>query len=401
MARPSRQTPGSARRLARARAAARRFAEVEASGGIALLVAALAAVAWANSGWASSYQEVWGHRLDLSVGSWSTHTSPGHLVNDALMAIFFLVVGLELRTEWSVGELRDRRAALLPAVAALGGMIVPAVLFSIAIAGGDGGHAWGVPMATDIAFAVGVLSLLASRVTDSLKVFLLTLAIVDDLGAIVVIALFYAGHLQVGWILVAVVGVVGVVVMQRVGVERIAPYVAVGSVVWFATWQSGLHATLAGAVLGMLAPDGPREMLTERLHPWSSFLIVPVFALANAGVPLSEGMGGHARVAVAVAAALVIGKAVGVVGACAAVVRLGWARLPDGVRWRQMVGVGCLAGIGFTMSLFIAELAFTGGDAVAMRNAAKVGIFGGSVVAAAAGAAVLLGAQPAKRRSSR
>ncbi len=378
-------------RGARVADAVRRFVSIEASGGIVLLGATLVALAWASSPWKGSYSSVWHRHLEVLVGPWRQATSPVHLVNDGLMAVFFFVIGLELRREWTVGELRDRRAALLPAVAALGGMVVPALLFTLVVAGGPGAHGWGIPMATDIAFALGVVALLGRRVPPSLKVFLLTLAIVDDVGAIVVIAVFYAGALRWEWLAAALVGVGCVPLLIRARVRVAWPYVALGVLVWFATWQSGVHATLAGVAFGLLAPPGVGERLAARLHPWSSFVVVPVFALANAGVALGGGWEGHARVGVAVAVGLVAGKAIGVAGTVWLAVRVGVADLPRGASWRELVGVALLAGIGFTMSLFVTDLAFASDPAGGpLATAATLGILLGSVVAASAGGAVLL-----------
>jgi NhaA family Na+:H+ antiporter len=375
----------------------RRFLEVEAAGGLLLFGATVMAVAWANSPWRHSYIGMWDHHLSLTLFGYQVHSSYGHAVNDGLMTVFFFVVGLEIKREWVAGELRDRRAAALPALAALGGMVVPALLFVVVTAGGDGARGWGIPMATDIAFAVGVVAALGSRVPSGLKLFLLTLAIVDDIGAIVVIAVFYASDLRWAWIVTAMVLTGVVVVLRRTGVRRTGVYVLVGVALWFATWRSGVHATVAGVALGLLTPAAASDSaesvaarIERRLHPWSSYLIIPLFALANAGVALGSGFEGTgARVLVGVVVGLLAGKTIGVVGATWLAVRAGVGDLPDGVSWRQVVGMALLAGIGFTMSLFVTDLAFAGPDAGSLARHAKVGVLGASVVAAAVGAALL------------
>ena len=239
------------------------FLHVEASGGILLVAATVVALVWANSPWRGAYDHLFHAELVVAIGSFRIEDSVAHAVNDGLMALFFFVVGLEIKREWVVGELRDRRAAVLPAVAALGGMVLPALIYVAVTAGSDGMRGWGIPMATDIAFVVGVVALLGRRVPAPIKVFLLTLAIVDDLGAIVVIAVFYAGTIDAPWLGVAVVGLGVVVGLRALGVARYLPYVVVGVVVWFATWQSGVHATMAGVVLALLTPVRPVGSATE------------------------------------------------------------------------------------------------------------------------------------------
>jgi NhaA family Na+:H+ antiporter len=407
----------------------RAFLEIEASGGILLLAATVVALVWANSPWSHGYEAVWSAQLRLSVGSWHFDETLGLLVNDGLMAVFFFVIGLEIKREWVTGELRDRRAALLPVVAALGGMVVPALIYVAFTSGTAGGHGWGIPMATDIAFALGVVALLGTRVPSPLKVFLLTLAIVDDIGAIVVIAVFYGTHLSWTWLAVAVGLLAVVAVLGRSRVRWLPVYVLLGVVTWYATYRSGVHATMAGVALGLLTPAAPfqpeavaagvgerlragpvpsavalqrmgrlaRESVSvldrieTTLHPWTSYLIVPAFALANAGVPLGDGVHGEGlAVALGVGVGLVVGKTVGVAGAAWLVIRAGLARLPTGVRWTQVLGVAMLAGIGFTVSLFVTSLAFAPGTAgMHLASHAKVGILGASFVAAVSGSALL------------
>ncbi len=373
----------------------REFLHAEAAGGIILVLAAISAVIWANSAFAESYVTFWGQDLTLGFGSLAVTEDLQHWVNDALMAIFFFVVGLEIKRELVQGELRDRRAAALPAIAALGGVVVPALIF-IAVANGPALDGWGIPMATDIAFAIGVLALLGSRIPAGAKLLLLTLAIVDDIIAISVIAIFYTDTVAFGWLAGAAGGLLVVVAMNRLGVTAISPYVVVGAAVWLCTLESGVHATIAGVALGLLTPAGivgKRDVLAtleHRLHPWSAFLIVPLFALANAGVDFSGGLLGRAlgdSLTWAVALGLVVGKITGICLAVWICVRTGIGRLPAGVTRWHVAGVSALAGIGFTVSLFIADLAYTD---PALTQIAKVGIFAGSLVAALIGAAILL-----------
>ena len=312
------------------------------------------------------------------------------------MAVFFFVIGLEIKRELDTGELRDPRAATLPALAAVGGMVVPAVLYVALAGGGEAGRGWGIPMATDIAFVLGVLAVLGRRVPSRLKLFLLTLAIIDDIGAIVVIAVFYSGGVHLGWLASAALAFIGVWLLRVGGVSRPIAYLPLAVVAWVCTLESGVHATIAGVALGLLTPARPvagRAVLTDlehRLHPWSSFLVVPVFALANAGVALGADQVGEAAastVSWAVVVGLVVGKTVGVAGMTAIAVRLRIARLPQGLTARHVVGGGTLAGVGFTVSLFVTGLAF---DSTDLIDQAKVGILVASVVAGALGTAVLV-----------
>ena len=366
---------------------------LEAASGIVLLLATAAALIWANTN-SAGYASWWHHQLTIGPGDHGITESLVHWVNDALMTIFFFVVGLEIKRELVTGELRDRHRAALPAVAALGGMVVPALLFVAINAGGSGIDGWAIPMATDIAFAVGVLALLGPRVPSSLKLFLLTLAIVDDIGAIVVIALFYSRGLD-GWWLAGAVGVtLAVVAMSRLGVDHPLAYVVPGILLWWCLHEAGVEPTLAGVVLGLLTPARPRrgvpvlERLEDTLHPVSSFLIVPIFALANAGVVLSRAALDHARaseVTIGIVVGLVVGKFVGILGASALAVRLRIGALPDGLRMQHVAGVAVLGGIGFTVSLFISDLAFRG-DVI---DDAKIGVLAASAIAALLGTLVL------------
>jgi NhaA family Na+:H+ antiporter len=402
----------------------RNFLHTEAAGGVALVIATVVALVWANSPWKDSYVDLWSTHLGISLGSHSIDLTLQDWVNDGLMAIFFFVVGLEIKRELVEGELRDPRRAALPAIAAVGGMVVPALIYTAVNAGGDGAGGWGIPMATDIAMAVGVLSLLGSRAAPSLKLFLLALAIVDDIGAILVIAVFYSDHINTEALLVAVVLAAAVVGARRLGINAIPVYVVLGFAMWLALHESGLHTTLVGVVLGLMAPTRPvlhRELIDETaltdlstveaarettriaresvsvvewlehmLHPWSSFVIVPLFALANAGIPLSASAlsaASTSRITLGVVLGLVVGKLVGVAGATSLAVRLRVGALPSGVTRRGVLGVAALAGIGFTVSIFVAGLAFDDAD---LQNEAKVGILVASILAACVGAAILV-----------
>lgn len=370
-----------------------RFVRTEASGGAVLVLATVVALVWANSPWRGSYSSLWRSPVVLRIGSVGVEEDLQHLVNVALMAVFFFVVGLEIKRELVRGELADRRVAALPVFAAIGGMVVPATVF-LAVAGrSEGSHGWGVPMATDIAFALAVLALYGPRVPSSLKLFLLTLAIVDDIGAVAVIAVAYSSSLDLAYLLAAVAGVGATVALQRARVHWPPVYVAVALVTWYATYRSGVHATLAGVALALALParepGSPVERLEDLLHPLSSLVVLPVFALANAGVELRGTMlqaPGAGTVAAAAALGLVLGKPVGILTGASLAVRLRVASLPAGIGWRDIAGVGVLGGIGFTVSLFVAGLAF---DRPELAEAAKAAVLVGSVLAAIGGAAWL------------
>jgi NhaA family Na+:H+ antiporter len=403
----------------------RRFLETEASGGILLLAAALVALVWANSPWSASYESLWHTDITVNFGRYVLEGDLHHWVNDALMVVFFFVVGLEIKRELVHGKLHDPRTAAMPAIAALGGMVVPAALFFLVTAGGEGSRGWGIPMATDIAFAVGVVALLGSRVPASLKLFLLTLAIVDDIGAIIVIGVFYSSGLQPQFLGAAAAIVVVIVLINRAGIVWLAPYLVLGAALWLVTYASGVHATISGVVLGLLTPArnfvpasvardwasdlrdepsahdmetmtrlarhsiSPAERLGHVLHPWSSYLIVPIFALANAGVAIKADAfdgAGAASVTLGVMLGLVVGKTLGIAGAAWLAARLGIARLPEEANWRMMVAIATVAGIGFTVSLFVAELAYEPGS---LQDAAKIGVLAASAVAAIIGGTAL------------
>jgi NhaA family Na+:H+ antiporter len=383
-----------------------RFLHDEAAGGVALLVATAAALVWANAA-AGGYESLWGHTLAIAGGDRALRLDLRHWIDDVLMAIFFFVVGLEIKRELVAGELRDRGAAMLPALAALGGVALPALLFLAITAGTPESSGWAIPAATDIAFAVGVLALLGDRVSPGSKLFLLTIAIVDDVAAILVIALFYAGELSLPWLAGALCGLACVVGLRRLGVVRIAPYALLGVAIWLAVRESGVHPTIAGVALGLLTPAGEvggrdvMAILEHRLHAVSAFAIVPLFALANAGVSLGGGVladAARSRVAWAVAVGLVVGKLLGIAGATFLGVRLGLGRLPAGVGRGQVWGLAAVGGIGFTVSLFVAQLAY---DDPATVARAKVGIFAGSLVSGLLGSLLLVVLARRARRPAR
>jgi NhaA family Na+:H+ antiporter len=371
------------------------FLHDEAAGGIALAVATVTALLWANTA-GDGYAAAWAHVLRVGTGDLALELDLRHWVNDALMAIFFFVVGLEIKRELICGELRDRRAAALPALAALGGVVLPAVIFLAITAGTPEASGWAIPVATDIAFAVGVLALLGDRVSAGVKLFALTIAIVDDILAILIIAVFYAGDLSLAWLAAALTGLAAVVALRRLGVTQIAPYLLLGIAVWVAVYESGVHATIAGVALGLLTPTGivggrnVLELLEHRLHAVSAFAIVPLFALANAGVSLGADIltdAATSRVAWAIAVGLVLGKLLGIVGATFLGLRLGIGALPAGVARGQVWGLAAICGIGFTVSLFIAQLAY---DDPATVDLAKVAIFAGSILSGMFGALILI-----------
>ncbi len=379
----------------------------------------------ANLSWGESVDHFWHQHLLVQIGPLEVNESLVHWVNDALMTIFFLVAGLEIKRELVVGDLRDPRTAALPAIAALGGMVMPALLFLL-VADAQSAGGWGVPMATDIAFAVGVLTLLGDRVPSGLKLMLLTLAIVDDLGAILVIAIFYTASLNVTALFIAFGLIATLVALRVMGVWWMPIYGLVGAALWFALFESGVHATLAGVICGLMAPAIPRrphetpggasqhltvaelkeivfdtreshsvvDRLIHGLHPITALLIVPIFALANTGVPISgSGLASAAGASVsqAIVAGLVLGKPIGIVLAAWLAVKLGIAVLPKGVGWRHMIGMGFLGGIGFTVSLFVTDLAF---DSEVLVDDAKLAVLTGSILASIVGVAILSRCKP-------
>ncbi|GAB4234475.1 MAG: Na+/H+ antiporter NhaA [Acidobacteriota bacterium] len=407
-----------------------RFLHVEYASGLLLLIAAAGALAVANSPWGAAYLQFWKTDVGIQVGSFSFTHSLKHWVNDGLMAIFFFVVGLEIKRELVAGELSSVRKAILPLAGALGGMVAPAAIYLLLQGHGPAARGWGIPMATDIAFVVGCMALLGSRIPRGLQVFVLSLAIIDDLGAVLVIAVGYTADLRLGYLVGGAAALSVVVLFERLGVRSYAVYIGLGALVWFCFHESGVHATVAGVLLGLLTPArpyleqttlgqalqelgaffhgreerptaadvnelrslgreavSPLEQLENTLHPWVSFAIMPIFALANAGVPFQLADLTNS-VAIAVGIGLLGGKPLGILAFAWLAVRLGWAELPSRVDWSLLTGAGILAGIGFTMALFIANLALEGD----LLTAAKIGILGASACAAVSGLLVLFAA---------
>ncbi len=363
--------------------------ESESGSGLVLIGAAALALAIANSPLAPTYFSL----LNSNLGPLSTL----HWINDAAMAVFFLLIGLEIKREFIGGELSTWPQRLLPGLAAAGGMVVPALIYlTLNRHHPQNISGWAVPTATDIAFALGVLSLLGSRIPASLKIFLTALAIIDDLGAVAIIALLYTAGLQPLWLAMAAVVIAALYGMNRLGVRRLSPYLLLGLVLWFLIHESGVHATLAGVMLALTIPvrenhdASPLHKLEHFLQPWVGFLIVPVFGFANAGVALSaEGLRDAAlEIPVGIAAGLFIGKQLGVFSMTWAAIKLGWAKRPDGASLRQVYGLSVLCGIGFTMSLFIGLLAFPG--APELQAGVKLGVLTGSIASALLGVAILL-----------
>ncbi len=387
------------------------FIELESAGGIVLACAALAALVMANSPIGEAYGRLIAMQGEVRIADpWLVLAKPLVVwVNDLWMAVFFFLVGLEIKREVMAGALASVRQAALPIAAALGGMIVPAAIYA-GINHGDAMalRGWAIPMATDIAFALGVVVLLGSRVPASLKVFLTAVAIIDDLGAIVVIALFYTDDLSLPMLLAAATGIAVLFALNRARVASIGPYAIVGLVVWVCVLKSGVHATLAGVATALAvplrSPDGgsPLERAEHALHPWVAFLVLPTFAFVNAGVVLA-GVSPVALlqgVPLGIAAGLVLGKSAGVFGASWLLLRATRGRLPEGASWRQFLAVAMLCGIGFTMSLFIGGLAFEGAGA-AFETQVKLGVIGGSLISAVAGVGLLLAGGSSSRRPRR
>lgn len=404
------------------------YLRVETAGSVLLFVSAAIALVWANSPWGRSYTAFWQTPMSLSIGDWSLQGDLHHWVNDGLMTIFFFVVGLEIKYELVEGHLRDIRTAITPVLAAAGGMLVPALIYLAITHGTSDTSGWGIPMATDIAFAVGVLGLLGNRVPAPARVFLLTLAIADDIGAILVIAVFYAAQLKWLWLLVLFAILAVIMALVRLRVWSIPVYLVLGVAAWFATYQSGIHATIAGVALGLLTPATPlvhereaRRLLSQsvsdrklsmdeliklkfllvesvpvsvrlqaKLHPISSYLVLPIFAIANAGIAvhgdvLTSALTSH--VTIGVALGLLLGKVTGICAATWLSVKLAIGKLPGGTTWPVLVGVGLVAGVGFTVALLVAGLSFAGGSP--QLDDAKLGVLLGSLVSATAGILVL------------
>jgi Na+:H+ antiporter, NhaA family len=430
-----------ARRVARAIASPiQRILAIEAASGVLLMAATATALVLANSGWSGWYEGLWHTPIGISFGTWSFERSLHFWINDGLMTIFFLVVGLEIRREIFEGELQSPRRAALPLAAALGGMLVPAAIYIAFNAGRMGASGWAVPMATDIAFAVGVLTLLGSRLPASLRVLLLALAVIDDIGAIIVIAAFYSAGIALEGFAIAGVGVAGVIALRAAAIRPPLIYAAPGVVVWAGLYIAGIHPTLAGVLLGLLTPVrpwfgasgftettrghldklqpedrhdlihrldaieearrealSPVERLIHALHPWVAFGVMPLFAFANAGVAFGDATldGEGIWIFVGIVAGLAVGKPIGIAGAALLSSRIGVASRPAEMRASGIALVGIVGGIGFTMSLFIAQLAFRDR---ALLDTAKLGILVGSAIAMAVGLAV--GAFLARKGSS-
>jgi Na+:H+ antiporter, NhaA family len=418
------------------------FAHKQSSGGILLIAATVVALLWANSPWGESYAALWQTKLTVGLGEFSLSKDLTHWINDALMAVFFLVVGLEIKRELLVGELSSVRSAALPIAAAVGGAVVPALIYIAINAGTEGAAGWGIPMATDIAFTLGVLALLGERAPVALKVFLTALAIVDDIVAVLVIAFFYTAEISWGALGVGGLFLAALVMANLIGVGRTLVYAVLGVGLWLAFLLSGVHATIAGVLLAFTVPassfinpgaflersryvldrfekagekgenvltneerqaalhalnhatyqlEPPLHELEHTLHPWVVFAIMPIFALANAGVTLGGGLAEAlvSPVALGIVAGLVLGKQLGITLFAWLAVKVGVSELPVGINWRHVYGGGWLGGIGFTMSLFITDLAFSNGSLV---DAAKLGILAASLIAGVIGWAILRGA---------
>jgi Na+:H+ antiporter, NhaA family len=418
------------------------FAQKQSSGGILLIIATAVALIWANSPWEQSYVALWHTKLTVGVGDFSISKDLTHWINDGLMAVFFFVVGLEIKREVLVGELSSARSAALPVAAALGGATVPALIYLAINAGTEGSAGWGIPMATDIAFALGVLALLGERAPVALKVFVTALAIVDDIVAVLVIALFYTSEISWGALGAGAVFLAALVVANLLGVDRTLVYAVLGVGLWLCFLLSGIHATIAGVLLALTVPavsfmnpgafldrsryvldrfekagekgenvlanderqaalhalnhaayklEPPLHELEHALNPWVVFAIMPLFALANAGVPLGGDIVGAlaSPVTLGIVLGLVVGKQLGITLFAWLAVRSGVSELPEGIGFRHVYGAGWLAGIGFTMSLFISDLAFSEDSLV---ETAKVGILCASLIAGVVGWTILRGA---------
>ncbi|MEJ2507220.1 MAG: Na+/H+ antiporter NhaA [Ignavibacteriaceae bacterium] len=408
------------------------FLHQEASGGILLIIFTLIALVWANTPFADSYHHLWHTHISLSFGNLLTLDYPLHYwINDGLMVIFFFTIGLEIKRELLVGELSSLQKASLPIAGALGGMIFPAVLYTVINSGGSGADGWGIPMATDIAFVVGIMALLGPKIPLTLKIFVLALAIADDIGAVLVIAVFYTEEISVIALIIAAIIVFTLVLLNKLGTKSLIPYSILGILLWLAFLKSGVHATIAGVLLAFTIPASsrydinkfsrkvkelinkfvetgddwknvlnnaereydvmaiesscrniltPLQRFENGLHPWVAFLIIPLFALSNAGVSLSglsflEAL--LSEVSLGIIIGLFIGKQVGIFGFSFLAVKLKLASLPEGINWKNLYGAGILTGIGFTMSLFIAGLAFKD---PALLNLSKIGVLTGSII---------------------
>ena len=413
------------------------FLHQEASGGILLMICTVIALAWANSPWSDSYHHLWHTHLVINLGNilnldYTIH----HWINDGMMVIFFFTVGLEIKRELLVGELSSLQKASLPIAGALGGMVAPAIIYAIFNSSGEGANGWGIPMATDIAFVVGIMALLGPRVPLTLKIFILALAIADDIGAVLVIAIFYTADISTAALVIAGIVLVIVFILNKLGTKSLIPYTILGIILWLAFLKSGVHATIAGVLLAFTIPASsrydtnkfsekvkqlinnfdakgdhwknvlnnserqhdvmaieescekvltPLQRFEHQLHPWVAFVIIPVFALANAGVTVADLdilSALLSPVSLGIILGLFIGKQMGIFAFSFLAVKLKFATLPEGVNWKNLYGASILAGIGFTMSLFIASLAFTDPE---LMDLAKIGILSGSLLSGIAG----------------
>ena len=377
------------------------FMRLETSGGIILMIAAVFAMIIANTPLATAYDAILGTYIKVGIGSFEIAKPAILWINDGLMAIFFFLVGLEIKREVLVGELSSFDKAILPIMAAIGGMAVPGLIFAIINWGTpENLNGWAIPTATDIAFALGILALIGSRAPVALKIFLLAIAIIDDLGAIVIIAVFYTSELSTNALTISMLGFAAAVALNCMGVQRTAPYLLVGIVMWVFVLKSGVHATLAGVLIALTIPLKPKDgddallyKMEHGLHPWVAFLILPVFAFANAGVNFT-GIGIDdllQPLTLGIAVGLFLGKQIGVFLATWIGVKSGIAQLPGNITWRHVYGVACLTGVGFTMSLFIGSLAFGAADEM---NAVRLGVVLGSVLSGLFGYVLLKSADP-------
>jgi Na+:H+ antiporter, NhaA family len=403
------------------------FLRTETGGAVVLLVATVTALVWANSPWPDSYESAWGTELSITLGNAEVSHDLRAWINEGLMTLFFFVVGLEIRREFDMGSLQQRGSLTLPVLAAVGGMVLPAGLYLLLNAGGPGADGWGIPIATDIAFALGVVGLLGPRCPPRLRLLLLTIAVVDDIGAIAVIAIAYSGEIHLVGIVVAAAAFVALLGLRSIRIWSMPLNLTLGVTMWLAMSESGIHPTIAGVLLGLAATAWPpaeedvshagrlahlfqqepspararsaklgielamshNERLQHLLHPWTSYLVVPLFALANAGITLDSAVierSLSSEITVAIVIGLVAGKMLGVAGAALLAQRLGLGGLSTGLTARQVLGTGAVAGIGFTVSLFVAELAFSG---AILQEEAKIGVLAGSLAAALLGSLIL------------
>ncbi len=377
----------------------REFVKYESSGSIALLCAVVAALIWANSPWQHLYVAFFNAPIFIQIHEVKLVTSLSHIINDGLMTIFFLLVSLEVKRELLIGEINSFAKALLPVIGAAGGMLLPALIYLMFNRHNpETLHGWAIPTATDIAFSLAILMLLNSKIPSSLKAFLTALAIIDDVGAIIIIAVFYTSHLSVPFLLLAFLCVLLLIVMNRFGVIRLLPYLIIGLLLWIFTKESGVHTTLAGVILGFIIPleskqarsFSPLKKLEHILHPWVSYMIVPLFAFANSGLlfsdikvttllnPLTLGIG----------LGLFLGKQLGVFGSCWLAVKTKFVKLPNKMNWLHLYGVSLLCGIGFTISLFIGDLAFSNAEAQYL-SLVKMGVIFGSLISGIVGYSIL------------